>query len=171
MNIYYLLNKDDYFTTIKIYLKKKFFYFVLQVKIWFQNRRSKYKKMMKAAQQGGGPGGGQHNLLAGGAALPGGPSPQPGQPGGLLQGGMNTLSNYFPSSSIQYTVHIIFIMHKRMLICQQEEEVRFREVRRQATSEVWEVEGVVTHLAVRVQVVTCHHSTTSHHQRRRGQRR
>lgn len=41
--------------------------------------------MMKAAQQGGG---GQHgNLLAGGTALPGGPSPQPGQPGGLMQGG------------------------------------------------------------------------------------
>ena len=44
--------------------------------------------MMKAAQQGGGGGGGQHgNLLAGGTALPGGPSPQPGQPGGLMQGG------------------------------------------------------------------------------------
>lgn len=43
---------------------------------------------MKAAQQGGGGGGGQHgSLLAGGTALPGGPSPQPGQPGSLMQGG------------------------------------------------------------------------------------
>ncbi|KYN06347.1 hypothetical protein ALC62_02684 [Cyphomyrmex costatus] len=33
------------------------------VKIWFQNRRSKYKKMMKAAQQSGGGGGGQHGSL------------------------------------------------------------------------------------------------------------
>ncbi|KAF3422531.1 hypothetical protein E2986_13444 [Frieseomelitta varia] len=43
--------------------------------------------MMKAAQQGGAGGGGQHgSLLAGGTALPGGPSPQPGQPGSLMQG-------------------------------------------------------------------------------------
>ena len=47
--------------------------------------------MMKAAQQGGGGGGGQHgSLLAGGTALPGGPSPQPGQPGGLMQGGKSS---------------------------------------------------------------------------------
>lgn len=43
--------------------------------------------MMKAAQQGGTPGGQHGSLLAGATALPGGPSPQPGQPGGLMQGG------------------------------------------------------------------------------------
>ena len=51
--------------------------------------------MMKAAQQGGGAGAGQHGLLAGGTTLPGGPSPQPGQPGGLMQGS-ELLSLYFP---------------------------------------------------------------------------
>lgn len=74
---------------------------MIQVKIWFQNRRSKYKKMMKAAQQGGGGGGGQHgSLLTGGTALPGGPSPQPGQPGGLMQGG-----NHLPYIYYKLRVH------------------------------------------------------------------
>lgn len=50
--------------------------------------------MMKAAQQGGGGGGGQHgSLLAGATALPGGPSPQPGQPGSLMQGGKSITLN------------------------------------------------------------------------------
>jgi homeobox protein DLX2 len=67
----------------------------LQVKIWFQNRRSKYKKMMKAAQQqvGGGGGGSNGSLSHATPTTPsqmspsdseGSPSPDGSQHGGYL---------------------------------------------------------------------------------------
>lgn len=63
--------------------------------------------MMKAAQQGGGNSSGQHgNLLAGGTALPGGPSPQPGQPGSIMQGG--NISPIFVLKIFFLFFHLIF---------------------------------------------------------------
>ncbi|XP_054280082.1 homeotic protein distal-less-like isoform X2 [Macrosteles quadrilineatus] len=88
-----------------------------QVKIWFQNRRSKYKKMMKAAQQqvstpggnsnNGGSGGPGHGMLGSGqphtpGALPGPNSPQP--PAGIL-GGNGSSSGSQPSPSGGYMPH------------------------------------------------------------------
>ncbi|XP_075219520.1 uncharacterized protein LOC142323580 isoform X2 [Lycorma delicatula] len=81
-----------------------------QVKIWFQNRRSKYKKMMKAAQQGAGGGSAPGPHMLGGAAphtpqgQPQPPSPQP--PSGILQGnGNGSSSGSQPSPGGAYLPH------------------------------------------------------------------
>lgn len=73
--------------------------------------------MMKAAQQGGGGGGGQHgSLLAGGTALPGGPSPQPGQPGSLMQGGAYRTTVKKAIISIVWWISDLRNVEKRLII-------------------------------------------------------
>lgn len=69
--------------------------------------------MMKAAQQGGGGGaGGQHgNILAGGTTLPGGPSPQPGQPGGLMQGG--NFNHFYQVHCKESSILCLFVHEKK----------------------------------------------------------
>lgn len=72
-----------------------------QVKIWFQNRRSKYKKMMKAAQNTG-PGGQNNNgnsqhLLSSGGGGNGSPAPPGGANVGVLGGNNSTGSQNSPN--------------------------------------------------------------------------
>ncbi|XP_021938352.1 homeotic protein distal-less-like, partial [Zootermopsis nevadensis] len=95
---------------------------LLQVKIWFQNRRSKYKKMMKAAQQGvsqpnnnnnGGPQ--QHGLLPSNAnnnnaphtpgTIPGANSPQPPGGGIIGGGGSSSGSQHSPGGYLPHVGH------------------------------------------------------------------